>query len=95
MFKRLWTETLKIRVKSSMQKFEKLSKADQEDCNRSGFSRETTWQKIRKKTRNKEKQRLCCCSLTLCKVLTHWSVKIKVYWWPKKPVGILPPLELL
>ena len=62
-----------------MQKFEKLSKADQEDCNRNEFSRETTWQKIRKKTRNKEKQRLCCCSLTLCKVLTHWSVKIKVY----------------
>ena len=78
-----------------MQKFEKLSKADQEDCNRNGFSRETTWQKIRKKTRIKGKQWLCCCSLTLCKVLTHWSVKIKVYWWPKKPVGILPPLELL
>ena len=61
MFKRLWTETLKIRIKSSMQKYEKLSKADQEDCNRSGFSRETTWQKIRKKTRNKEKQRLTLC----------------------------------
>ena len=79
MSKRLWTEALKIRVKSSMQKFEKLSKADQEDCNRNGFSRETTWQKIRKKTRIKGKQWLCCCSLTLCKVLTHWSVKIKVY----------------